>query len=300
MLKQKFKTSSFLFKIFYNFIIPIVSILLLASLPLVIGNSDGKIRFRFLYLLLTSDYIKGIFDGSSFVFNVANFRWNAFIHLPKYFLVTLFYVGISSFIGIVIGFPIGLLRYKKQISKSQNILNFISSIPDFIIILFLQLFAVYFKSITGVRFAKISGLGSLPLLLPFIAMSLYPVIYVIKQVSRGAYEVSCQNYIQFARAKGLKRSKIIFSHIIPALLPGLSVDVTKVTTLVLANVFITERLFRITGITTFMFKYSFLSEGGYQFGFVVSCLLYIFLIYLIVSISLKLIIYCIRIIGGGL
>lgn len=141
---------------------------------------------------------------------------------------------------------------------------------------------------------------SMPLLLPIIAMSLYPVLYVIKQVSRGAYEVSCQDYIQFARAKGLKRSKIIFSHFIPALLPGLSVDVTKVTILVLSNVFITERLFRIKGITAFMFKYSFQSEGGYQFGFVVSCLLYIFLIYIIVSISLKLIIYSISLMRGGL
>jgi peptide/nickel transport system permease protein len=296
MLKQK----TIIFKLLFNLIIPIVTIFILASLPLVIGNSDGKIRFRFLYLLLTTDYIRGIFDGTSFVFNVGQFKWNAFIDLPHYFLVTLFYVAVSSLVGLVIGFPIGLLRYKKQISASGNILTFISTIPDFIVILLLQLFAIYFKSITGVRFAKISGVGSMPLLLPIIAMSLYPVLYVIKQVSRGAYEVSCQNYIQYARAKGLKRSKIIFNHVIPALLPGLSVDVTKVTTLVLANVFIAERLFWINGITTFMFKYSFQSEGGYQFGFVVSCLLYIFLIYIIVSISLKLFIYTIRMMRGGL
>lgn len=104
MLKQKLKTTSILFKIFYNFLIPIIIILLLATLPLVIGNSDGKIRFRPLYLLLTSDYIKGIFDGSSFIFNVGNFKWNVFIELPEYFLVTLFYVAVSSVIGILIGF----------------------------------------------------------------------------------------------------------------------------------------------------------------------------------------------------
>lgn len=300
MLRLKLTPSSVLLKIFYNVIIPVISVFLLASLPLVLGHSDGSIRLRTLYMLLSSEYIKGVFDGSSFIFNVGQFKWNAFTDLPEYVFVTLFYVTVATLIGILIGFPIGILRYKKQISSSQNILSFISSIPDFIIILLLQLFAVYFKTITGVRFAKIAMVDSMPLLLPLTAMSLYPVIYIIRQTSRQAYVVSCQNYIQFARAKGLSRNKIIFSHLIPALLPGLYADINRVTILVLANVFITERLFRIKGITTFMYKYAFQSDGGYQYGFVVSCLLYIFLIYIIISVSLKIIILTIQSIRGNL
>lgn len=300
MLKVKLKPKHILLKLIYGLFIPIVVIFVLASLPLIIGNSDGSIRLRSLYLLLSTEYINGIFDGSSFVFSVGQFKWNAFTDLPGYVFVTMFYVGISSMIGIFVGFPIGLMRYKKHVSSSQGFMTFISSIPDFIVILLLQLLAVYFKTITGVRLAKISMVDSMPLLLPITAMSLYPVIYVIKHISRQAYNVSCQSYIQFARARGLKRSKIILNHMIPALLPGLSADVNKVTMLVMANVFITERLFRINGLTTFMFKYSFQSDGGYQYGFVVSCLLYIFLIYIMISLTLKFILFIIRSIKGGI
>jgi len=300
MLNNNFFTKSLLSNIFYNFLLPLFFIFFLASLPLIIGNSDGKLRFRLLYLFLTKDFIMGLFDGSSFTFHVGQFTWHAFKEIPPYFLVTLFYVAVSSAIGIAVGFPLGISRYKKLEDQSQNLLSFIGSIPDFFIILLLQLFAIYFMKITGRRFAKIAMTSDLPLLLPIIAMSLYPIIYVTKQVSRATYEVSCQDYIQFARAKGITRRRVFFYHIIPALLPGLSADVTKVAILVLANVFITENLFLIQGITHVMINFSFQGGGGYQFDFVITCLLYIFAIYIIISTVLKLFIRLISALRGGL
>jgi peptide/nickel transport system permease protein len=300
MLNKRYYAATLFSAAFYNFLLPLFFIFFLASVPLIIGNSDGKLRFRLLYLFLTKDFIMGLFDGSSFTFHVGQFTWHAFKEIPPYFLITLFYVAVSSTIGVVAGFPLGILRYKKLNDQSQNILSFIGSIPDFFIILLLQLFAIYFMKVTGTRFAKISMTSNMPLLLPIIAMSLYPVIYVTKQVSGATYEVSCQDYIQFARAKGITRRRVFLYHIIPALLPGLSADVTKVAILVLANVFITENLFRIQGITHVMLKFSFQGGGGYQFDFVITCLLYIFAIYLIISTALKLFIKMISMLRGGL
>jgi len=276
---------------FYNFLFPLFFIFLLASVPLIIGNSDGQVRFRLLYLLLAKDYITGLFNGSSLSFNVGQFQWYAFRELPPYFAVTLFYTGISSAIGILLGFPLGLLRYKKINSLSQNILSFIGSIPDFFIILLLQLGAIYFMKLTGKRLAKISMTSDLPILLPLIAMSLFPVLYVARQTSRAAHEVSCRDFIQFARAKGISRRRTFFLHLVPALLPGLSADTAKVAMLVLANVFIAENLFLIQGITHVMVNFSFSGGGGYQFDFVVTCLLYIFALYLIISTALRLLVH---------
>ncbi|MBN2656291.1 MAG: ABC transporter permease subunit [Spirochaetales bacterium] len=281
-------TSRLLKILFYSFLLPLFLIFLMASMPLIVGNSDGQVRFRLLYLLLTRDYIKGLFDGTSLIFNVGQFQWHAFKELPPYFLVTLFYAGISSFIGVVVGFPMGILRYKKLNSPSQSLLTFIGSIPDFFIILLLQLTAIYFMKFTGMRLAKIAMTNELPLLLPLIAMSLYPIVYVTKQVSRAAYETSSSDYIQFARAKGITRKKTFILHLVPALLPGLAADSTKVAMLVLANVFIAENLFFIKGITHVMIHFSFQSGGGYQFDFVVTCLLYIFMIYQIINLLLRL------------
>lgn len=300
MLQKKIICRTLLSNIFYNFLLPLFFIFFLASLPLIIGNSDGNLSFRFLYFFLIKDYFSGLFDGSSLTFHVGQFTWHAFKEIPHYFLVTLFYVSLSSAIGILAGFPLGMLRYRKLDSHSQNFLSFIGSIPDFIIILLLQLMAIYFMKITGTRLAKISMTSDMPLLLPLIAMSLYPAIYVTKQVSSATNDVSCRDFIQFARAKGITRKKVFFNHIIPALLPGLSADVTKVATLVLANVFITENLFLIQGITHVMINFSFRGQGGYQFDFVITCLLYIFAIYMIISTGLKLFIKLIRTIRGGL
>lgn len=278
-----------------NLFLVVCFILLLAALPLVLQQSEGKISIRFLYFLLGYDYLKGLFDGSAFLFSTGRFINSIWDHLPRYFFNTLFYVTISSILGILIGFPIGMLRYKKRFSKSQKFLFFLNTIPDFFLIIILQISVVYITQFSGVRLASIAMVTRLPLLLPIFAMSFYPALYLIKQISNATYVITSQDYILFSLSQGHSRLNIFIKQVMPALLHELSADVTKVTLLVLSNVFIAEQLFRIMGITRMMFLWGFrqpnpFGGGGYQYAFVVNCLLFILVLYLIVSNFLKLII----------
>mgnify|MGYP006291852235 FL=1 len=61
----------------------------------------------------------------------------------------------------------------------------------------------------------------------------------------------------------------------------------------MANLFITERLFNIPGITRLLFTYGFMSQGfnrlaGYQYGLVVNCLLTLILLFFFVYASFRL------------
>jgi len=249
-----------------SILIVIGFILLLAALPLVIQQSEGKISIRFLYFLLGYDYLKGLWDGSSFLFSTGRFTYSIWAYLPQYFFNTLIYVVASSMLGILIGFPIGMLRYKKRFSKSQKILFFLNTIPDFFLILILQISVVYITQFTGVRLASIAMVTRLPLLLPIFVMSFYPALYLIKQISNATYEITTQDYILFAHSQGQSKIKIFTKQVIPALLHELSADVTKITLLVLSNVFITEQLFRITGITRMMFLWGFRQANPFGGG----------------------------------
>ena len=276
-----------------NLFLVVCFILLLAALPLVIQQSEGKISIRFLYFLLGYDYLKGIFDGSAFLFSTGRFTYSIWEQIPQYFFNTLFYVATSSILGILIGFPIGILRYKKRFSKSQKFLFFLNTIPDFFLIMILQISVVSLTQYTGIRLASIAMVTRLPLLLPIFVMSFYPALYLIRQISHATYEVTSQDYILFARSQGHSRFKIFIKQVIPALLHTLSADIAKVTLLVLSNVFIAEQLFRIMGITRMMFLWGFrqpnpFGGGGYQYAFVVNCLLFILVLYLIVSNFLQL------------
>jgi len=267
----------------------ILFILVLATLPLSIRQSEGHLVFRPYYLLVIPEFLKGLFTGESLVYFYNDMEWSITEKLPVYFTISLFYLMSSSFIGVLAGFPLGILRYKKRLSASQKMILFINSIPDFFLIIFLQLGVIYISKTSGVRIASIGGVSSYPLLLPLFAMSLYPVLYLIRQISSATFDVTCQDYILYARSKGLSRLAIFKHHIVPALIPQLQGDSTKIILLVLSNMFIAEQLFRINGITRMLMVYGL--SGNYQYRYVVHSLFCLFVLYLITRSSLRVVLW---------
>jgi peptide/nickel transport system permease protein len=263
-------------------------VMVIAILPLAFGQTEGELTFRPYFFLVIPEYIMGLFDGRSLIYYVRGRPFNFFDFMPVYFMTSLFYVALTSLIGVVLGFMVGILSYRHRVSKSQDILTFIQSIPDFFMILLLQLAIIKFNELTGIRLAKIGMVTSMPILLPLIAMSIYPVLFISKQISTATYTVACQDYILFAQSKGLTRFNIFKCHVIPALIHQLKADSTKMILMILSNLLITEQLFRINGLTRMMFINGI--EGKYQFQLVVNSLLLLSLLYLIIRFGVWLLI----------
>ena len=131
--------------------------------------------------------------------------------------------------AIVIGIPLGVfagLKAESRVSKTimaGSILGF--SLPTFWVgLMFIMVFAVMlgwlpstgrgevapFMGVT-VSFLTLDGLAHL--FLPALNLALFKISLVIRLARAGTREVVHQDYIKFARAKGLGPTRVIFVHL---------------------------------------------------------------------------------------
>jgi len=270
-------------------------ILFITSLPLVIRQSEGRLVLRPGYFLLALDFLEGLADGRSLTFSAGDFRWHALRDLPAYFLLSLFYLLLSCCCGLLIGLPLGIARYRRRHSWGQRALFLLNSFPDFFLIMVLQLTVASLTQLTGIRIASIAMVSRPPLLLPGIALSFYPALYLMRTMAAATHEISCQGYILCALARGFSRRHIFVREILPGLVPVLENDLSKLTLMILSNLFIAEQLFMLQGITRIIFLHGFTQRtiygsGGYQYGLIVCGLVYVFLLYLITRFALGLLV----------
>ena len=137
---------------------------------------------------------------------------------------------VALFIAVLLGIPLGIYAGLKPDSiggrsvMAGSILGF--SLPNFwqgmILIL---VFAVYLGwlpaggrgptvSVLGVPVSFLTPQGWVYLLLPAMNLALFKMALVIRLARANTREVSLQDYIKFARAKGLSRNRIVTVHVL--------------------------------------------------------------------------------------
>jgi peptide/nickel transport system permease protein len=197
--------------------------------------------------------------GKSFVYNEPTLTL-ILQRLPA----TLELALVALIFSILVGVPLGVysgLKPDSWLSRtimSGSIIGF--SLPNFWIGLMLILFfAVELKWLPAsgrgptvdlfgvpVSFLTIDGLRHL--MLPAITLALYKAALVIRLARAGTREVVMQDYIRFARAKGLSRRRIVLVHI----LKNIMIPVTTVLGLELGSMIafavVTETVFAYPGI----------------------------------------------------
>ena len=136
---------------------------------------------------------------------------------------------VALLIAVVLGIPLGVWAGLKPDSWSSktimtaSILGF--SLPTFWVgIMMIVLFAVVLGwlpstgrgdvgSVLGISTSLVSWDGVSHILLPAVNLALFKLSLVIRLARAGAREVVHQDYIKFARAKGLSQSRIIMVHV---------------------------------------------------------------------------------------
>jgi peptide/nickel transport system permease protein len=161
--------------------------------------------------------------GRSFVYNVPAVEV-ILQRLPATLELALVGLAFSILVGIPLGMLAGLKPegFAGKAIMSGSILGF--SLPNFWIgLMLILLFAVELRllpasgrgataDILGVPFAILTVDGWKHLLLPAITLALYKSALVVRIAQAGTREVMLQDYIRFARAKGLSRSRIVGVH----------------------------------------------------------------------------------------
>ena len=180
------------------------------------------------YGIFVSKALKGNL-GESFVFNEP-----ALLLILDRMPATMELALVSLMIAIIFGIPLGVwagLKPDSWASKSimtGSILGF--SLPTFWVgIMMILLFAVMLgwlpstgrgdvQVILGMPISIFSWDGFSHVLMPAVNLALFKLSMVIRLARAGTREVLHQDYIKFAKAKGLQESRIILVHVMKNIL----------------------------------------------------------------------------------
>ncbi|MBI4353536.1 MAG: ABC transporter permease [Candidatus Omnitrophica bacterium] len=183
--------------------------------------------------------------------------------------VTLVLNGLSLFLILLAGIPLGILGAVKAGSRLDRTLTFFVlagfSLPAFWLALLLMSFLG-----VGLRILPVSGLTSLfweemnflakamdlarHLLLPVLVSSVTGLAGIARFVRSGMLGVLRENYIRTARAKGLSEKAVIYRHALRnALLPVITILGLSVPGLLGGSV-IFESVFSIPGMGRLFFQ----------------------------------------------
>jgi peptide/nickel transport system permease protein len=135
----------------------------------------------------------------------------------------------AMILAIFVGIPLGVYAGLRPNSKSSkvimagSILGF--SLPTFWVgLMFIMIFAVMLgwlpstgrgetTSLLGIQVSFLSWDGLRHLMLPALNLALFKMSLVIRLARAGTREVALQDYIKFARAKGLSSTRVVLVHI---------------------------------------------------------------------------------------
>ncbi|MDP6884529.1 MAG: ABC transporter permease [Rhodospirillales bacterium] len=170
----------------------------------------------------------------------------------------------AMFLAILTGIPLGMWAGLKPHSiagrsiMTGSILGF--SLPSFWVgLMMIMIFAVEFGllpstgrgetvTVGGIRLSFLTLDGLSHMILPAVNLALYKISLVIRLTRAGMREALHQDYVKFARAKGLSTTRVIFIHVMKNIL----IPVVTILGLELGNVIafavVTETIFSWPGM----------------------------------------------------
>jgi peptide/nickel transport system permease protein len=233
-------------------------ILFLAALPTVIGiNPDEKtLTWDFSKLpQVYGDFIIELSQGSLGTYQLGYQERQILSDIGNNFTTSLLIMLVGVNIGVLFSLIFGVFISRFRLTKIVNmLLNFLSAIPDFIIIILSLILAVKLYKMTGVRIMSLRpDAGALNIWFPMILVSIAPTLYMFKLIAVKYYQTSGEDYIRTAVAKGMRLNYINFQHVYKNIEPFVLAELTKVVSLAIGNMFIIEYLLNVPGITKFIF-----------------------------------------------
>jgi len=177
---------------------------------------------------------------------------------------TLELAAVSGFLAISLGIALGVFTAIRRDGWASNVIMMVSlvgvSLPTFLIgILLIYLFSVELDMLPSFGRGEVTDLGwwttglltssgLKALILPSITLGLYQMTLIMRLVRSEMLEVLRQDYIRFARARGLKERVVNFRHALKnTLVPVITVTGLQLGSII-AFAIITETVFQWPGV----------------------------------------------------
>lgn len=167
-------------------------------------------------------------------------------------------------LAVLLGIPLGLfagLRQKKasgRLIMAGSILGF--SLPTFWVgLMFIMVFSVNLgwlpssgrgptTDVLGISVSFTSWDGIRHLMMPALNLALFNIALVIRLTRAGTQEALLQDYVKFARAKGLRESRIIGVHVLKNILIPVVTVIALQFGAIIAFAIVTESVFAWPGM----------------------------------------------------
>ncbi len=173
---------------------------------------------------------------------------------------TLWVVGLSYLIGILIAIPIGIVSAYRQYSWFDQLGTFVSmigfSVPTFFTgLLAIIVFSVSLQWLPSIYDTthRVTDLSSFwvqikQMAMPVMVLALFNAAQISRFMRAAVLDNLTQDYVRTARAKGLRERIVLFIHVLRnSLIPVVTLIALGIPT-VFGGAIITEKIFRVNGI----------------------------------------------------
>lgn len=220
-----------------------------------VKNSDGSTVARNVTVIgpysvekhwtAIKDYFSQVFEDKS----LGKTRYNVSVEseLVASMKNSLTTITVALLLSFVLGIAKGFFDFKMQRRKLSILGHWTTwlfqSIPDFFIILFVQILLIRYFPIT--RFFGREGWDAF--LLPALLIAIFPTMYIARITAAALAGQVGQLYIQVARAKGLSEALILYKHIYRNCIGTILTHLTPLMVYVLSNLLMVEYFMNYPG-----------------------------------------------------
>ncbi len=164
--------------------------------------------------------------------------------------------ALSLLIALVLGIPAGILAALRRGTTTDTVIGMFSAItlgvPYFWLgVLLILLFAVFFNLLPPsgyVPFTESPVENLKRMILPALTIGLHVAPLIVRQTRASVLQVSTQDYVRTAHAKGLPRSVVVRKHVLRnALIPILTLVGLQLGNM-LGGAIVTETIFSTPGL----------------------------------------------------
>ncbi|OZM57321.1 hypothetical protein CIB95_07605 [Lottiidibacillus patelloidae] len=268
-------------KVFKNsigFLLTILGFFMIGSMPYLFFRMDalreiivmldtGQLRNTlFIYEkmdIYVSEYILHMVETVKDIVNITEYKYysygNYYSLFPQFwddYKYSMTILGTSLLLGLSFSilFTLFLMllptQFRNMISKFMYIFE---SFPDILIILLLQYCFILIYQKTNILVFDIYSFGDKqPYALPIFCLSIFPTIFMSRYLLQVFQEEDNRHYVELAKGKGLKRSRILLVHVLRNCLITLLGQGRVFFWLALSNLLIMEIIFMMNGFLNFM------------------------------------------------
>ncbi|MEG9298323.1 ABC transporter permease subunit [Mangrovibacillus sp. Mu-81] len=156
---------------------------------------------------------------------------------------------------------------KKVYRLCLKLMDLLDSLPDVLIIVFIQLFIIWFFKQTHILLFDIYTLGEEKVyLLPIICLAIMPIAFLTKNFLFQLREEEDKPYVEYSFSKGFSKAYTIWVHLFRNVWIHFYYHIKPIFLLMLSNLLIIEILFNINGFMNVLLDVSQRQPSAFFLG----------------------------------